>query len=229
MKKFLTMFISALLCCGLLCMGAFAIEVPDVNRNGSISVTMTDPDSGKAVPGGTLTLYRVGDVLEDDGNYSFTLSQAFAGSKLSLADPESETLAEKLADYASKHSIRGESKTIGQHGGVVFSSQKAGLFLIVQTKAAEGYEAVNPFLVSLPMQDGESWNYNVNATPKMELLTEKPAENPEKPAPRTDGNAIPTDPSSRLPQTGQLWWPVPVLAVAGLFLFGLGWVRAKKS
>ncbi|MDL2235636.1 Cna B-type domain-containing protein [Christensenellaceae bacterium OttesenSCG-928-L17] len=32
-----------------------------------------------------------------------------------------------------------------------------------------------------------------------------------------------------LPQTGQLWWPVPILAMAGLLLFTMGWVQMKKK
>lgn len=32
-------------------------------------------------------------------------------------------------------------------------------------------------------------------------------------------------PLTGLPQTGLLWWPVPVMAAAGLLLFGLGWWR----
>lgn len=33
----------------------------------------------------------------------------------------------------------------------------------------------------------------------------------------------------RLPQTGQLWWPVPILAAAGLMIFALGWVITSKE
>ncbi|MCR4644606.1 MAG: LPXTG cell wall anchor domain-containing protein [Oscillospiraceae bacterium] len=33
-----------------------------------------------------------------------------------------------------------------------------------------------------------------------------------------------------LPQTGQLWWPVPILAGGGLLLFGAGlYLRKKKD
>ena len=32
----------------------------------------------------------------------------------------------------------------------------------------------------------------------------------------------------RLPQTGQLWWPVPLLALTGSFLFLVGWLRRKE-
>ncbi len=35
--------------------------------------------------------------------------------------------------------------------------------------------------------------------------------------------------SSRLPQTGMLWWPVPVLAALGLFFFLIGWLCRKRA
>lgn len=36
-------------------------------------------------------------------------------------------------------------------------------------------------------------------------------------------------PLADLPQTGQLWWPVPVLAVGGVFLFLMGWVKHRGA
>ncbi|MDO4269275.1 MAG: hypothetical protein Q4C73_12450, partial [Eubacteriales bacterium] len=33
----------------------------------------------------------------------------------------------------------------------------------------------------------------------------------------------------RLPQTGMLWWPVPILAVSGLLLFAFGWTRSQRG
>lgn len=35
--------------------------------------------------------------------------------------------------------------------------------------------------------------------------------------------------AAKLPQTGQLWWPVPVLAIAGVALFSIGWLRSRKE
>ncbi|MGN0268745.1 MAG: Cna B-type domain-containing protein [Lachnospiraceae bacterium] len=34
---------------------------------------------------------------------------------------------------------------------------------------------------------------------------------------------------SLLPQTGQLWWPVPILALAGIVFFTVGWIRRKTQ
>ena len=38
----------------------------------------------------------------------------------------------------------------------------------------------------------------------------------------------PGEPGEEVPQTGQLWWPVPILAVSGMALFLLGWARQRK-
>ena len=70
----------ALLCC--LCSTAFAHDVPDLNREGQIHIAMRF--DGKAVPGGKLTLYRVGEVHEDDGNYSFVPTGDFAEDRKSV-------------------------------------------------------------------------------------------------------------------------------------------------
>ncbi len=39
----------------------------------------------------------------------------------------------------------------------------------------------------------------------------------------------PPPPPPDIPQTGQLWWPVPVLVIAGLMLFVAGFVRNRRS
>lgn len=183
---------------------ASARTVPDPERNGSVSVVMKD--GGAAVSGGTLSLYRVGDILEDDGNYSFVLTEEFRAADVPLDDPAAQGLAQQLADYAKAGKMQGVTRAIGTDGTVLFADLKPGLFLFVQETPADGYEAVSPFLVSVPMKDGEDWLYDVDASPKVAL---KKA--PEKPG------------EPELPNTGQLNWPVPVLLTAGLALFAAGW------
>lgn len=40
----------------------------------------------------------------------------------------------------------------------------------------------------------------------------------------------PIDPvEPTLPQTGMLWWPVPLLALVGMFIFLIGWIRQHKG
>ena len=49
-------------------------------------------------------------------------------------------------------------------------------------------------------------------------------EKTEPPGAQTTGSAATqTSVSPVIPQTGMLWWPVPVLSTVGVLLFALGW------
>ena len=41
-------------------------------------------------------------------------------------------------------------------------------------------------------------------------------------------NTCPSDTPSRLPQTGMLWWPVPLLACAGLLFVVMGYILRRR-
>ena len=63
-------------------------------------------------------------------------------------------------------------------------------------------------------------------------VTPEPSTSPEvtatpKPTPTKTPKPTPTKDPSVLPQTGQLWWPVPVLLAAGLLLIVLGLMRRR--
>lgn len=213
----------ALALCCLVSGVAYAHEVPDASQPGSITVSMTYED--EAVAGGTLTLYRVGVVAEDDGNYSFALADEFAGSGVSLDHLDAAGLAESLAEYAASAGVGGASYAVGSDGVMSITGLELGLYLVVQTEAADGFEAVAPFLVSVPMYDEATgaYVYDVDATPKMETLTESPVE-PEEPVEEVTETPASTTgtTSSTLPSTGTPSWIVPILAAAGVGILLVG-------
>lgn len=210
MKKHLCLILCAamMLCC--LGMQVFAHEVPDLTQNGTI--TFTIHYDGKPLSGGTMTLYRVGDITENNGNYSFALIEKLQQNELSLEDVSDPKLAQTLAALAKEETLSGMTAPIAD-GKAVFSDVIPGLYVAVQEKAVPGYEAMAPFLISMPqMRDGE-YHTDVEAFPKVPIETAPP----ETTVPDT-----PEEP--KLPQTGQLNWPIPVLAVSGLVLFIVGWL-----
>ena len=222
--------IAVLIC--VLSVNAFAHEVPDTSKKGSISVTMKDGET--VVSGGTLTLYKVGDVKDDDGNYGFELSAAFRESEVSLENLESEQVTQELAEYAKKHKIENETEEVDDEGMAIFSDLEVGLYLVVQEEPAEGYLAVNPFLVTVPIIEGDHYVYNVDASPKVDLdkapettteeqtgeETTEEESTKEESTEKAEDTTKPAKPS--LPLTGQLNWPVPVLVVLGLALISFG-------
>lgn len=249
--------------------GAQAEAHPDLSRKGSVSVTMIDKTTGQPVGKGAMTLYQVADAVREDWNDSFFYTEAFSECQLALDSLESGELAAGLAAYAKEKDIAGENMTIGDDGVVKYTDLELGLYLLVQSEAASGYEAVSPFLVSVPTWINGEANYDIDATPKTSGVTPgtaaptrppssggssdddddddwndnnnssvkptKPTESPELETvvitDETDPDPTKPDPGDPevkepdpgvLPKTGQLWWPVPFLAAAGLLLFLLG-------
>lgn len=273
MRRGIVWLLIAVLCFGtpLLTYAAGSGEL-DLTQTGSIEVTMKQEE--EVVPGGTLTLYRVGEIQQQNGDYSFGLVEDFADSGESLEDITSPELAEGLAGFAQEEN--GKTLQIDENGNVMFDDLELGLYLVVQYNAAEGYENVSPFLVSVPVNINGTYIYQVDATPKVGLINGGPPAPPDvtptptpepdvtptpgpdvtptptpgpdvTPTPTPDPDVTPTPaptptppptvvptptpvvtptptPAPTLPQTGQLNWPIPLLAVAGLAVFAAGWI-----
>lgn len=196
-----------------------ADQLPDYNRIGSVSVTMAY--LGEPVPGGDLTLYKVADVSHEDAVFVYT--DSFSGCEMSLEDIQDPMLALELAAIAREQALSGTTRTMDENGRAKFENLTIGLYLLVQTEPAPGYNKVNPFLVSLPGQREGAYIYDVDASPKVAL-------EPEETEPtETTEPTVPTTKPPSLPQTGQLSWPVPVLAIGGLILLCVGWLLRESE
>lgn len=195
---------------------AYAHDVPQERDDCSIEVIVRY--DGENVDGGTLTAIRVGYVDEEDGNYFF--SQEFTNIKIEdIASPNApKTQQEFYNNNKSNYDFYTQTQTV-ENGKATFSGLSTGLYLIVQNRAADGFSKLGAFLVSVPrMEDGE-YQYHVTAAIKSELEREpEPTEPP------------PTEPDDpKLPQTGQLNWPIPLMVVGGMMLLALGCILRFRN
>lgn len=207
------------------CSAAFAQEI-DLDATGSISLTFKDSGTGAAVPGGTVALYKVADIASSEAGLSYEYTQAFSACEAELTNLTSSTLIDLLTAIAAQDSTNAVVQTIGTDGVCRFGDLSTGLYLLVQKTTAEGYVAVSPFLVTLPLSDGDNWVYDVVATPKMgtySSTTTSTSTTSSTSSTSGTGNVMGDGSGNKLPQTGQLNWPIPVLAVSGILLFFLGW------
>ena len=154
---------------------AFALEVVDLSRTGSIKVSLYDSETSE------------GDLSEGE----------LAGR-----------LAEKIAATAESTTVE-----ISDFGTAEFGDLEVGLYLVVQATAAENYNVINPFLVSVPIQENGSYVYDVDALPKVGTAAKKtPAPRPTSPTPRTP----PIPPTSRRRRTRiPRWLPARTTRTAG--------------
>ena len=122
-------------------------------------------------------------------------------------------------------------------GQLTWKNLAPGLYMVVRVQAAPENETTlaDPFLVSVPLlEDGVLYS-TVTTTPKFAVEEEtgtppeptplQPAATPEPVIPQ--GMDVPA--ASRLPQTGQLDWPIPILLVAGAGLLMLGLALRHKQ
>ena len=212
MKRSIAPLLLALCLLVLSALPAHAVEIPDLDAQGSVRVQMKTDST--PVPGGSLTLYRVGAIVQTDTGFGFVPAGEFEGYPGTLEDLGKTTAAE-LAKYAASNGISGEGKTIDETGTAVFDPLEPGLYLLTQPKSGDGYLPADPFLVTLPMAQDGHYVYQVDASPKVTL----------HPAPTQPTQ--PGDPT--LPQTGQLNWPIPVLVAAGASCLIAGVILGRKG
>lgn len=226
MRKHVISGLLALLFLLALPLPAAAHPVLDAQKDGQCSITVTMTYRGKALPGGTLVLYKVGDVAEEDGNYSFVPVEAIRGDFAQFGDIQSPDLAGKLSKLEDKLTpVTALPQKVGEDGKVTFLNLPFGLYLVVQKTAASGYGKTAPFLVSVPYLYADEYQYDVTSQPKTDLKREVPT----KPTSPTTKPTTSSGGGKKLPQTGQLWWPVPVLACAGLGCIAVGLFRRWEA
>lgn len=222
------------------------IETDKTDCSIALTMTYSIPETGETgvkMQDGEVSIYRVATVKVDNG-FLFDTSGGQFAENAALSGLESMNsaalnennarLAETLADNITVTPLA--TGTVS-NGEVSFQNLTPGLYLLIQNReSSEGY-SFSPFLMSIPDAAG---SYNITAAPKPGILgapsgereseteTEKQTEPPKTPTPPKKPEE-PTPPGRRLPQTGQLWWPVPLGATAGLLLIVYGILRRRST
>ena len=198
----------------------FAHNTLDLTQDGKGSIFIRLGYDADTADCGSLLLLRVCDVQETDGDCAFVPTPEIAPIWSEEADLRDPDVAWDLMAYAMEQELQFEVLEVSADGTAVFEDLKLGLYLVAQEKSAEGYEAINPFLIGVPNLEDGVYTYQVEASPKVSVKP-LPTEPPEPTEPRP--------PEPNLPQTGQLNWPVPMMAAAGLLLFAAGWSMWRKG
>ena len=277
-------------CLAILLLGcsvtAFA-EQWDDTRTGTISVTLLDQYGKEPLEGAELAVYYVAAVSRNQaGKLTYTYTRNFENCGIELYDPD---LAVKLDAYLSENPVTAIKNITDEEGKVTFSNLKLGLYFVRQTGAVEGFAPCTSFLVTVPNQTEDGYVYEVNASPKTQVvklttITIKKVWNTDASTKAADSVTVqllkagtvvktavlnaqnnwqvsfPDMPESdaysikeinipkgftatynqkgyeftvtntaSLAQTGQLIWPIPVLAGAGVLLLVAGFVLLQKK
>ena len=205
MKKVVSLALILFLICTL----TLPAEAADMDVG---SIRMKVEYNGQKITGGTLTAVRVGYLDE----VKLVFRKVTNHDEIeNIGQSAAVTQMQNFYLSNRNHSFL-VSETPVKDGVAQFTGLPKGLYLIYQKEEnrASGYQALSAFLVTLPFEG----KMDVDASSKPAL--EREAETTE---PTTGTSSGSSSGGKKLPQTGQLTWPIPWMALGGMVLFGLGW------
>ena len=227
----------------------------DLSKKGSITFSITDPANGNGFSGISMELIQVASLEPaGNGNNEFKYTSAFVNPRqtvtltdISEADMGAREKAEALRSWADQNNIHGTVAVTDANGKVSYPNLALGVYLVRNYPVSENKESVRPFLVTVPRILNNEYVYDVDANGKpespdiggetTEKKTEKETKKKKKETEPPKGGKTTTSggggntsvTGGRLPQTGQLWWPVPVLGAGGIILILIGIMRRRKN
>lgn len=218
------MLICMLLLCGLFSTQIFAATTIDSNHPVTLQIIYKYDD--RALSNAHFDIYHIAYV---DKNGKVTPSENFALFNMDVYDKndaELRVLSGELEEYVKNNNIvpTDYGKT-DESGNIVFPNNinklEQGIYLVVGHDLVKGYDKyeTSSFMISLPTIDKNgNMLYYVTAEPKADCTLDFYLN--ITPDDGTNSGANPD--MELLPQTGQLWWPVPILVFLGIAFIIVG-------
>lgn len=139
-----------------------------LDKNGSITIRMTDSQTDTPLKNVAFRLYFVARAYESGNGIRYELIPPYDESKIGIDDLQDASLPIHLAYFAESRSLPYTEKLTDNNGVLVFEDLTPGLYLIVPAQEIEGYYMPTPFVISVPEYDyvNKRWVFDVDASPK---------------------------------------------------------------
>lgn len=242
-----TKFGGALLCAFAMLLYMTGLAVPVFADEPLGSITLVCESDDIVMSGMNWNIYHIGSHNEAD---EFVLEGDFADCPVSFDDLSASAVqqaANDLEDYAISGGIEPlYSASADENGGLLFDGLEKGLYLLTGEPISVGGYLCTPAAAVVEVTADENGSYDLTVYPKFELSEDSRPDSsaPDSSVPDSSssdstgtGSAVVSQPSTstststpeKIPQTGQLWWPVPIMAVAGIALVVVGWRLCSKK
>ena len=145
-------------------------DVLDFTRPGKVEITLKESEEQTPISKVEITLYQIANANEDNHNLIFTYHENITDCNVDLYNLENETIASEINKCITNVNLPSQTKLTQEDGTVNFDELRLGLYLIKQTNEVEGYSKIEPFLIMLPLQENNTWKYDVKAIPKTDII-----------------------------------------------------------
>ncbi|MDO4623205.1 MAG: SpaA isopeptide-forming pilin-related protein [Eubacteriales bacterium] len=179
--------------CGLVCMltvlwSAFPVMAASQNpsvilpgKTGTIHIVYKENDGKTSVKGAEFTCYQIGDIqtqTEEDADGTVHVRNVITPIIEGVViddQPVQEEMLKAVQNAYAQGTAGGDtySGSTDSKGILLLKNVRQGIYLVAETKAADGYFVSKPFVVSVPFSDrstaegaNDYWNYTVTCEPK---------------------------------------------------------------
>jgi len=203
------------------------LSVPAAETSGSLTLRCVFSVEGgeRVLSNDEYSLAKIADATITDSSVTYMTLERFMNYDCDWQNTAASKMNEKakaLAYYCEKNSYYTASAVTGKNGELKFDDLEIGLYLVARTKTDSRNKdfVTDPLLVFIPEQVNGEVIYDVVSTPKYSYFSPGNPDDPHTPNTPSD---------STLPQTGQLMWPITVMAVLGCFLILGGSALLRKE
>ncbi len=140
-----------------------------LNKNGSITLNLTDSENEKSLANVPFRLYFIANAYESGNGIRYELIPPFDEANVDTDDLQDSSLPVHLAYFAISENQPYTEKTTDEKGVIVFDNLEIGLYLVVPVQNKEDTYITSPFVISVPNYDYENqkWSYDIDASPKI--------------------------------------------------------------
>lgn len=142
-------------------------NIVDFTKKGTIKIILNELNEDTTVSNASITIYKLADAISKNSNLSFNYHESLLPHEKDIKDGN---ITNELLKIVKDNDIPSYNKTTNDNGIVIFNNLDLGLYLVTQTNTVEGYSKLSPFLVYIPKDVDNKWTYNIESTPKVDII-----------------------------------------------------------
>lgn len=142
--------------------------IVDFEGRGTIELLLKESTDGTMVSGAEISIVKIAKAIDKNNNLTFEYVDEI--NDCSLLVDEIKDVSSELLECVDKSNLKYDKKITDKNGMVKFNNLELGLYLIKQTNKLEGYSSFLPFLIMIPEFIDDEWNYDIEATPKTDII-----------------------------------------------------------
>lgn len=140
-----------------------ADNIVDLNKKGSISINLKGENN---IVGAEIQIIQIGKVNIINNNLVFEYIDELNDCNYKLSDENIKNI--EVCIQNKKLNVT--TKITDSNGKVLFDNLNLGVYYIKQTNKIKNFFQIDPILIMLPKEINNSFEYNIDASPKIEIL-----------------------------------------------------------